>query len=128
VLAQGLEVGGDQDVIEPAGQLAGLSRFADQGLGQAVVERGADLQIRIAQAVFPACAELARAGEGQIAGLPEQRLGCHPVHIEGRQQGLVGAQVRQLGGVEAALGQHVHQKGRRAGLEPPGTEFARVQQ
>ena len=32
VPAQGLEVRGDQDVVEPACQLTGLSRLADQGL------------------------------------------------------------------------------------------------
>ena len=59
MLAQGLEIGGDQDVVEAAGQLAGPAGLANEGLGQAVVEGRAHLQVGVAQAVLPARADLA---------------------------------------------------------------------
>jgi hypothetical protein len=59
VLAQCLEVGGDQDVVEPTHRALRLHGIAHQPLEQRIVERGFHFEIRIAQAVLPARADLA---------------------------------------------------------------------
>ena len=64
----------------------------------------------------------------QVAGLEQQCLGRHVVHVELRQQGGAGAEPFEVRGGEAALDERVHQEFRCGGLEPVRAEPAAAEQ
>ena len=72
--------------------------------------------------------EVLFARDRQVAGLEQQRLGGHLVHVEGGEQGLGAAHAVQLRGGDAPAEQGVDEEPRRAGLEPMRLELALAEQ
>ena len=94
-----------------------------------LVQALAHLVVRIAQPVEDsAVAAILHLPDGQVAGLEQQRLGGHLVHVEGGEQRLGAAHAVQLRGGDAAPEQGVDEEPRRPGLEPVRLEPARPEQ
>ena len=92
------------------------------------VQAAPHLVVRIAQRIDGSVPVPLLARDGQVAGPEQQRLGFDAVHVEGRQQRIVGHAPLERQGVDPAPGQQVSKKCRRAGLAPVAPELPRVEQ
>ena len=99
-----------------------------QRVQQALVQALPHLAVRISQPEQRPPPVPLLAHDGQVAGLEQQRLRRHGVHVEGRQQGAVGLEVLEVRGRDAAPEQRVYQEPRRGGLEPVRVELAAGEQ
>ena len=85
-------------------------------------------QVGIAQPVAGQAILVVFAQNRQVAGLEQQGLDGHFIHVEGGKQRLRAGHALQIQAGDAATQQGVDQESRRAGLEPVGLEAARPEQ